>query len=129
MPQKKSLKGINKVLKNLNKEIMKINNRTMGGLISAAADIREDMDNTPPLIPVETSNLRGSWFTNSFYVGKNPAVQIGFNAEYAAQVHEKTEPKVKWSRPGSGPKFLEAALKRNFKNILETIKEKSQIKK
>ena len=36
--------------------------------------------------------------------------------QYAAFVHEMTSPPygdVEWTRPGSGPKFLEASLKRN----------------
>lgn len=56
-------KGLDKVLGNLNKEIKKIDGRTLKGLIRAAIIIRRDMETTPPLIPVDTGNLRASYFT------------------------------------------------------------------
>jgi hypothetical protein len=56
------IKGFDEVMKNLNAEIMQIKGRTITGLVKAAADIRRDMDKTPPLIPVKTGNLRLSWF-------------------------------------------------------------------
>jgi len=56
------IKGFDEVMHNLNTEIQKIEGRTMEGLIRAAATIRKDMDKTPPLIPVDTGNMRASWF-------------------------------------------------------------------
>jgi hypothetical protein len=56
------IKGFDEVMKNLNEEIQKIENRSMQGLIKAAIVIRRDMDRTPPLIPIKTGNLRASWF-------------------------------------------------------------------
>ena len=128
---KKRLKGLDKVLANLNKEILKIKGRTMKGLIEAARLLREDMERTPPLIPVgKTGNLRASWIANPFYMGNNPLVKIGFTAGYAWFVHEmvdKGSKRINWSRPGSGPKFLEAALKRNKKAMLEEIRREARI--
>ena len=57
------LKGADIVLSNLNKEIMKIKGRAMAGLIESSIMIRRDMNKTPPLIPLDTGNLRASWFT------------------------------------------------------------------
>lgn len=56
------LKGVENVMRNLNREIKAIKGRSMAGLIRAAIFIRRDVDNTPPLIPVNTGNLRASWF-------------------------------------------------------------------
>lgn len=144
--------GLDNVLKNLNKEIMKIENRTLGGLIKAAAYIRKDMDRQVPVIPVDTGNLRASWYVKPYRMKSNlPVVQIGFSASYAWFVHEMIGAnfagemsKVKWSvktgrptekskkfyrRAGAGPKFLEAALKRNVAIILGIIRDNVKISK
>jgi len=127
------LKGTDIVLANLNREIMKIKARTGAGLIEAAIFIRRDMEKTPPLIPLDQGNLRASWFTNSIRgIGKKMiALLMGFNANYAVFVHEmvdKGSKKINWSRPGSGPKFFEKALKRNHKKILRIIGTNARIK-
>ena len=130
------IKGLNEVLSNLNEAIRDIENRSMKGLIKGAIIIRRDMDKTPPLIPVDTGNLRSSWFTTPFYTGKNPALIIGFTASYALYVHERVEGAkwgkgtvgaIDWNRKNSGPKFLEASLKRNIKEVLEAIRNNTQI--
>lgn len=128
------LKGLDTVMANLNEAIKDIENRSMKGLIEAAIIIRRDMDKTSPRIPVDTGNLRSSWFTTSFYVGKDPALLIGFTANYALFVHEMIGDTnggatINWNRKGSGPKFLEASLKRNIKEVLEVIRTNVQIPK
>ncbi len=68
---------------------------------------------------------------------KKPMLMLGFSANYALWVHEKVDarfyrpeaPKGKKGRPGSGAKFLEMALLRNQKLILETIAKEATIKK
>jgi|BioPla2DNA2_1021312.scaffolds.fasta_scaffold31924_2 hypothetical protein len=57
-----TIKGLDKVMRNLNKEIMKIKGATLKGMLRGAAIIRKSMDNTPPLIPVDTGAMRSSWF-------------------------------------------------------------------
>jgi hypothetical protein len=47
---------------NLNREINNIKNRTNKGLILACIEVRESMENIPPLIPLKYGNLRASWF-------------------------------------------------------------------
>ena len=59
--------------------------------------------------------------------GKTSFIVIGFGANYAAPVHEMIGD-INWHRPNSGPKFFEAAVKRNSAKILETIKTNAQIK-
>jgi len=113
--------GIEKVSKNLNLKLTEYKAVSMRGMIESAALIRYDMEKTPPYIPIDTGNLRASWSVNSVYVGKNPVVVMGFSAEYAVYVHENMEPAVNWGRPGSGPKFFEAAFKRNKQAMLKLI--------
>jgi hypothetical protein len=55
--------GLQTVLSNLNKEIEKIENKTLAGLISGAIVIAYDVVNGPyPAVPVDTGNLQNSWF-------------------------------------------------------------------
>ncbi|TSA10048.1 MAG: hypothetical protein D4R73_05945 [Deltaproteobacteria bacterium] len=122
-----NLRGLERVIHNLNKEIKAIEGRSMKGLIRAAIIIRRDMDITPPVIPVDTSNMRGSWFTTPGYQGNgNPFLTMGFSANYSAYVHEMIG--AKFQRPGAGPKFFQAAFRRNKEDILEVIREEAQIK-
>ncbi len=125
MAKKKiKISGFGKVRKNLQKALQKMEKGSMEGMLNAAIDIRRDMEVTPPIIPVDLGNLRASWFTNSFRTFKGPGVIMGFNANYAAAIHEKVDADFK--RPGSGAKFFEKALKRNKKNILLTIGKNSK---
>ncbi len=123
------IKGMDVVLSNLSKEILAIKVRSAAGLIEVAIMIRRDMEKTPPLIPLDTGNLRASWFTTAFRKAKMFGLILGFNANYAMWVHEMMDNKIKWSRPGSGPKFFEAALKRNAKQILHIIGKNARIKR
>jgi len=125
------IKGMDIVLSNLNKEIKAIEGRSMQGLIRAAIILRADMDTTPPLIPIDTGNLRSSWFTTNFRQGTMFGLTMGFSANYAVFVHEmvdKGSKVINWSRPDSGPKFFEAALKRNKERILQEIADNATIK-
>jgi len=125
------VKGMDIILSNLNKEIKAIEGRSMKGLIRAAIVIRADMEKTPPLIPIDTGNLRASWFTTTFREGTKFGLTIGFSANYALFVHEmidKGSKVINWSRPNSGPKFFEASLKRNRDLVLKEIADNIQIK-
>jgi hypothetical protein len=117
------IKGTDIVLRNLQREIQNIENRSLDGLIEAANMIRRDMDKTPPLIPVDLGNLRASWSVTP--LGKL-AIIVGFSANYAVFVHENVG--AHFNRPGSGAKFFEASLKRNKNNILKIIQRKARIK-
>ena len=54
--------GIDNVLANLNKELQNIKGRSLKGLIRASIILRNSMEKDVPRIPVDTSNLRASWF-------------------------------------------------------------------
>ena len=56
------LVGLPTVLKNLNKEIKKMEGTTLKGLIRAAIIVRRDMEVTSPKVPVDTRNLDSSFF-------------------------------------------------------------------
>jgi len=155
---------------NLNREISNIKDRTNKGLLIAGADIRRDMEDTPPLIPIDYGNLRASFFmvtkktarstTKSMEVrhakfkkaettAKLAALQVGhqevlaqaeeamaahdigvmlgFSAFYAAPVHEMIGP-INWKRSGSGAKFFQAAVYRNWDKTLATVKLNAQVR-
>lgn len=87
---KADLKGLNKVLKNLNREVKKIKGRSLKGLIRAQIIIRRDMEFTSPIIPVDVGNLRSSYFTvtskGKTEEGQSP-VFIGIRAGQMAGDH------------------------------------------
>lgn len=163
------------IIHNLNKELEKIKNRTNKGLLLAAIEVRRDMEEKPPLIPLKYGNLRASWFittrkgvspelhalevkTAKFRKADTPeilkrlreehkqtiseaqgelskypiGVMMGFSAFYAAPVHEMVDEKfaepVNWSKSGSGPKFFQAALYRNYDNIINIVKANAQVR-
>ena len=145
------LLGIETVMKNLNREITKIKNRSMAGLIQAAIIIRRDMDKTPPLIPIDLGNLRASSFITSgrgTAMGGSPAFKGDDASEMSTQhgsvlssVRSKTagrpivalgfsanyaafvekDTTAKRKRSGSGGGFMEGSLTRNRPLILSTI--------
>jgi hypothetical protein len=57
--------SLQQVMSNLNKEIKKIEKRSLAGLIDGVIIIRRDMDKTSPKIPVDLGNLRSSWFVTA----------------------------------------------------------------
>jgi hypothetical protein len=70
------LKGLPKVLDNLNKEVKKIENGTLKGLIRAGIIVRRSMDENVPKIPIDLGNLRAGYFTvtnkGGISAGRNP---------------------------------------------------------
>jgi len=60
-----TITGLDEVLKNLNVQILGIKDRTSKGLIESAVLIRNATENESPLTPVDTGNLRASWFVVS----------------------------------------------------------------
>ncbi|NIP54635.1 hypothetical protein GWN42_05005 [candidate division KSB1 bacterium] len=57
------VEGLGRVIRNLDKELRRIENVTMKGLIRGSIIIRRSMDDNAPSIPVDLGNLRASWFT------------------------------------------------------------------
>lgn len=147
MSKATNIKGFDQVLKNFNREVENIKGRTVIGLIDSAIIIRRSMDMTFPKIPVDTNNLRASWFTELHYDvsrGVDIGIVMGFSANYALWVHENVDAdfvhprrvsggvrsgKAKYTKPreGAGPKFLEAHLKMNRDLILQTLADSAKI--
>lgn len=122
------IKGFDKVMSNLNRELKAIEGRSMAGLLKAAVYIRRDMKKTPPFIPYKTGNLESSWHVDPFPLAQGPVIVMGFSANYALYVHERMDPDINWTRKHSGPKFFEYAVKRNTKKVLEIIGNEAKIK-
>jgi hypothetical protein len=60
-----TITGLDEVLKNLNVQILGIKERTSKGLIESAVLIRNATENESPATPLDTGNLRASWFVVS----------------------------------------------------------------
>jgi hypothetical protein len=171
--QKVGLAGLDRVIHKLNEEIKKIEGASLKGLIKSAIIIRRDVEDTPPITPLDLGNLRASFFTvtssgsttygktpkfdrgpgktgrrisaeqvaqllenhskvkaawASAIYGDKPIVALGYTANYAVFVHEMMGP-IRWSRQGSGPKWFQAAIRRNRARILQTIADNVRIKR
>lgn len=72
------LLGIPEAMVRLEREIHRIKNRSLKGLINVQAKIYSDMDNIPPVIPVDFNNLRQSFYS----VTSNGAVIRGGSAHF-----------------------------------------------
>ena len=136
--------GVREVRAALNAKLLAIKGGTMKGLLIAATHIKEDMEVTPPVIPVDTGALRAAFkiipktaYRTTKAGTQIDAVELGWPDtkiqrkgesvdNYAAYVHEMTSPPygdINWSKPNSGPKFFEYALKRNAPVIVQIIKQ------
>lgn len=117
------LDGVENVTANINTVLRKMKLSGHRGLLSAANYVLTDADiGQSPLVPARTGYLRSSRFAEPLTTTSgDPLVILGYKANYAAAVHEMlTAPSGKpidWSRPGSGPKFLQASLTRNAEKI------------
>ena len=54
--------GVDEAMQGLNQRLEKIKQKTVRGLIRAQARIFEDMDSRRPMMPVDTGNLRRSYY-------------------------------------------------------------------
>ena len=146
--------GVDKVLRNLNTEIKKIEGRTQAGLIDAAMLVKNKAGHKTPR---DTGNLVGSAYivwpkgkhprsptfkgedagklSSDFGRGisegqsrmnrqRQPAAEIGYTAYYAVYVHEID----KAYRGGKTWKFLESALTENAGKIMKIIKARTRIR-
>jgi hypothetical protein len=120
-----TIKGTRQVINSINKVAKDTEGNALKALLAVAVLIRRSMDKEEPKIPVDTGNLRQSWFVNSVKKLKGPEVTIGFSANYAVFVHEMVNSKfnnpVNWNREGGGPKFLQEAMQRNEKEAIQII--------
>jgi hypothetical protein len=153
------------LMEELNMELSQIKNGSVKGLVMAAAFIRNKTESESPLTPVDTGNLRASWFVVSatgINAGRgNPKfkgtaagkrqtehssvvpqaqgevkamsnanqqfVMLGYTASYSGWVHEMIGAR-NMSRSGSGPKWLESAIKNNKNKIVEIVRDNAKVK-
>ena len=133
--------GLEKILRNLNTEIKQIKGDVRVGVLEATINVLGD---SLPMTPIDTGHLRNSAYIDDanqkeLAIGtkegavvqktinlRTDYVKVGYRANYALAVHEINK---NYKAPGTGWKFLEKALKRNFKTILKIIAFRARIKK
>lgn len=116
--------AINDIIRNLQKEIGNIEGDLSKGLLAAGLFVQGESQRT---VPHDTGTLSNSSFTSMGELMGMPAVRVGYTAEYAAFVHEMPQ-EYNYSKPGTGPKFLEKAVKDNVPTILKIIRDRAVIK-
>lgn len=121
MTIKIKVKGMNKVLKNLNREIRSINGKTKEGVLAAVTFIEGESNELVPqdkgvLINSSFSGVRKQFILFGKIVGR-----VGYTAKYADIVHEMPETN-NFTKPGTGPQFLLKAVTRNAQIILKIIR-------
>lgn len=112
---KVTISGVDLVLKRLNAEIQGIQGRTKAGMRAAALLVK---GRAMRLTPVATGHLKGSADTQVYDTSMGPAADVYYTAFYAPFVHEIDK---NYRSPGTGWKFLERALSRSEKEIVEII--------
>lgn len=125
--------GIETVMGNINMELEKMKLKSHLGLVAAANFVLTDADiGSYPLVPQDTGNLRSSRFVEPLTApGGDPFVLYGYRANYAAAVHEMmysvSGRPINWTRPGSGPKFFEASIKRNSNAVIRIVADYARV--
>lgn len=122
------------VMKNLNREIKDIADRTMGGLLAGGLVIERESNLH---VPREYGNLVGSSYTRKAQDGEL-AVEIGYTAAYAVFVHENLAQKLKGQPRASGlgvywgpagqPRFLANAVRNTQDEVVKVIAKYSRVK-
>lgn len=112
----------------INKEIPEA---AANSAFKVAAMVIRDAILEEPRAPHITGNLWRSQKIESPKIERGEiTIELGFDAEYAAAVHEMPAPYQKPTMAGSGPKFLEAKILRNkekyMKIIADGIKDKAK---
>jgi len=82
------IKGMDIVMTNLHKEIVKIKGRSLKGLIEASIIVRRSMDYNAPTIPIDLGNLRLSWFVvtaSGIQKGESPSFREDEGGELASE--------------------------------------------
>lgn len=128
------IKGLDKVLSNLNKEIKDIKGKTYAGLLEAGLIVQAESQKR---VPIEYGKLRASAYT--IRGTKLLSVVIGYSAAYALYVHENLEQKLKgkprksgtgvyWG-PAGEPQFLVRALRDKKSQAVEAVRNRAKVGK
>ena len=108
------------VILRLNREISGIKNRSKAGLWEAALLIRREAQLKTP---VDTGNLKGSYFVTVFEGPHGVVAEITNTAYYAIYVHEDLEA----AHEVGEAKFLEHAILENETTVIEIIARRAAV--
>lgn len=113
------LEGFIELTNKLNKSVSQISDTVQSALLDCGNDLQQK---AVDITPIDTGALRASAFTEVDRQGKNPAVIVGFEEEYAIYVHENLEA----HHDIGQAKFLEQPLRENTDKYVKYIKDKVQ---
>lgn len=90
----------------------KVRQKVKGALYQFAEEVMATSKDQ--FVPVKTGNLMSTGHVD-LPVEEDGVISVtmGYGStavDYAASVHENMDPRVNWTRPGSGPKYLEQPL-------------------
>ena len=114
------IKGLQKVMNNLNREVKKITFKSEKGLMIAGFFIKRKSQQN---VPVDTGALKASAFVENISIFGKPAAMIGYTQSYAVFVHEIMTNYHKVGRA----KYLENIVKENQNEILQIIRREAKI--
>lgn len=127
MASKAEWRGLEEAFARLNREIADVEGRTITGLMIGGLIIQRESQRR---VPVEYGNLRASAYTRRALTDET-AVEVGYTASYALDVHENLEQHLKgiprpsgigvyWG-PAGQPKFLESAARDKADEVLAVV--------
>lgn len=119
-----SLRGMREVARNLQRAVNRIEGATEDGLREGGLVIE---DHALAETPLDTGALSGSSFVDTDMAPRGPRLRVGFTEPYAPFVHEMPESN-NFTTPGTGPKFLEKAVRENEQEILAAIQREARIR-
>ncbi len=117
----RGLSGLDTVLRNLNREIERIERRSRAGMYRAVNIVGGQ---AKVYTPVDTSNLINSQYTDVIEQAQGITGIIGYTASYAMEVHEIDR---NYRKPGSRWKYLETALFEKSDEVLEVLADEMRI--
>ena len=124
--------GMKETLARIKAELMAVEGRTYNGMYAAMKHLEYQMDTVQPLVPEDTRAMRKSWFILGAKRAMNPVIVAGYRAWYAPMIHEGVvgdgHPIQNWTRPGSGPKWLQIHFNRNIQEMKLIIAANAKVK-
>lgn len=129
MARSRYVYGLENVLANIQREMMAVRGRTYKGMFAAMKFLENEMDTTPPLVPIDTKEMRDSWFIMGSPHPTNPIVFAGYTDPKAPIVHEleNIAGPINWTRPGSGQKWVQIHWDRNRSEMLMIVAQHARI--
>lgn len=109
------IEGVEEIRARLKEADVRMGSKVRMGLIKAGLLLQRY---SQEIVPVDTSNLKNSAFTRPFAAGWATDVAVGYTAEYAVYVHERTELR---HEPGKEAKFLEKPMREKRGELLAII--------